>query len=296
MPGLITESFELPNNISQGIFKKAQTGSALARLSGSKPQKFGTHQAWVLTGEPRAEFVGEAAAASPTPTTYAPKPINPLKAQVTVRYSEEVRMADEDVQIGVLQDMGDNCGIALGRALDLAAIHKINPLTGVTSSLIDKGMIDCDHSVVLANGKYDELVEAGASAIIASGYANTGIAMDPALSFGIATQRDGDSKHLYPGIGFGQGLTSFQGINTAVSDTVSGSKELAVKGNLIGVIGQFDAFRWGVQRAINVELVEYGDPDGLGDLKRMGQIALKATIIYGIGIMADDAFCKLMKA
>ncbi len=76
MAGLLTSSFELPNDISHETFSKAQTNSALARLSGAKPQKFGKQQAWVLTGAPKAELVGEGAAKSPTPATYAPSVID----------------------------------------------------------------------------------------------------------------------------------------------------------------------------------------------------------------------------
>ena len=129
MAALITTDFQIPNNIAQGIFKKAQTGSALAQLSGARPQKFGQETNWILTSAPKAEIVGEGSAKSPTPTTYAPKLVKPVKLQVTMRFSQEVQWADEDVQMGVLQDLSENAGIALGRALDLIAIHKINPLT-----------------------------------------------------------------------------------------------------------------------------------------------------------------------
>lgn len=135
MAALISSDFEIPAEISQGIFEKAQKGSTLAQLSGARPQKFGKQQVWVLTSPPKAELVGEAGQKSPTPTAYASKTVNPFKLQVTMRFSQEVQWADEDVQIGVLQDLASNASIALGRALDLVGIHKINPLTGTVSSL-----------------------------------------------------------------------------------------------------------------------------------------------------------------
>ena len=61
-------------------------------------------------------------------------------------------------------------------------------------------------------------------------------------------------------------------------------------------MGQFDAFRWGVQRDIMAEVIEYGDPDGLGDLKRQNQIALRMEIVYGIAILDTDAFAKIVTA
>lgn len=162
---LITTDFEIPAEISAGIFKKAQTGSAIAQLSGATPQKFGKAQAWVLSAAPKAELVGEGVNKNETPAKYEPKVINPFKLQVTMRYSNEVQWADEDTQIGILQDLADNAGIALGRALDLVAIHKINPLTGTVSAQVTSGLIDASQSATLSGTDYETAVEAAASLV-----------------------------------------------------------------------------------------------------------------------------------
>lgn len=296
MAALITSDFQIPNNIAQGIFKKAQMGSTIAQLSGARPQKFGAETNWVLTAAPKAEVVGEGGKKSPTPTTYAPKLVKPVKLQVTMRFSQEVQWADEDVQIGVLQDLSENAGIALGRALDLIGIHKMNPLTGTTSDLITEGIVDTKQSATLSGTKYDTAVEAAAGLVIDAGFAPTGVAMDPTLSFGLATMRDTTGRRLYPELGYGTAVTNFEGMNAAVSDTVSAKNEAAAATNVLGIVGQFDAFRWGVQRDVAAHLIEYGDPDGLGDLQRANQIALRAEVVYGVGIMDLNAFAKIVKA
>ena len=294
MAALITSDFEIPAEISAGIFEKAQKGSTLAQLSGARPQKFGKQQVFVLTAPPKAELVGEAAQKSPTPASYSSKTVNPFKLQVTIRFSQEVQWADEDTQIGVLQDLASNAGIALGRALDLVGIHKINPLTGTVSELVKEGLIDTKQLITLVGTKYDEAVEAAAGTVISAGYTPTGIAMDPALSFGLSTMRDTTGRKIYPELGFGQNITNFAGMNAAVSDTVSAKNEISVASKLLGITGQFDAFRWGVQRSIGAHLIEYGDPDGLGDLQRSNQVAIRAEIVYGIGIMDSNAFAKIV--
>ena len=296
MAALITSDFQIPNNIAQGIFKKAQTGSAIAQLSGARPQKFGTETNWVLTAAPKAEIVGEGGQKSPTPTTYAPKTIKPVKLQVTMRFSQEVQWADEDVQIGVLQDLSENAGIALGRALDIIGIHKLNPLTGTASDLITEGIKDTTLSSTVADGKYDIAVEAAAGLVINAGYAPTGVAMDPTLSFGLATMRDTTGRRIYPELGYGTAVTNFEGMSAAVSDTVSAKNEASAATNILGIVGQFDAFRWGVQRNVIAHLIEHGDPDGLGDLQRNNQIALRAEVVYGVGIMDMNAFALIKKA
>lgn len=132
--------------------------------------------------------------------------------------------------------------------------------------------------------------------VISAGYTPSGIAMDPTLSFGLSTMRDTTGRKIYPEIGFGQNVTNFLGMNAAISDTVSAKNEISKATNLLGIVGQFDAFRWGVQRSIGAHLIEYGDPDGLGDLQRNNQIAIRAEIVYGIGIMDQNAFVKIDKA
>ena len=295
MAALITNDFNLPEEYVTGVFKKAQTTSALARLSGAQPQKFGKSNVMTLTSAPKAELVAEGATKSPTPTAYATKTVTPFKLQVTVRVSDEVKWADEDYQLGVLADIQENCGIALGRALDIVGIHKANPLTGTVAASVTEGLVDATAKATLSGTKYDEAIEAGAALVIANGYTPTGIALDPTLSFGLATMRDTTGRRIYPELGYGTGLASFEGMAAAVSDTVSG-KELAEASNVIGLVGQFDAFRWGVQRDIAAHLIEFGDPDGLGDLQRQNQVAIRAEVVYGIGIMDLDAFAQVVKA
>lgn len=296
MAAITTADFKLPEEYVDGIFKKAQTTSVLARLSGERPQKFGTSNVMVLTGAPKAELVAEGGSKSPTPATYANKTVTPQKLQVTIRLSDETRWADEDYQIGVLDDIVESAGVALGRALDIVGIHKVNPLTGTVAASVTEGLVDAKASATLADGKYDEAIEAAAGLVIANGFTPAGIALDPTLSFGLATMRDTTGRRIYPEVGYGQALTNFEGMAAAVGDTVSGKNELTTASNLLGIVGQFDAFRWGVQREVSAHVIEFGDPDGLGDLQRQNQIAVRAEVVYGIGIMDENAFAKVVSA
>lgn len=295
MAALITSNFVLPTEVADGIFKKAQAESTIAKLSGDEPQKFGNVNVMTLTSAPKAELVGEGAQKSPTPTTYSSKVVVPRKLQVTMRTSDEVKWADEDYQLGIFNDLMENAGLALARGLDLVGYHKLNPLAGTVVANIE-GVADTTNSATLAAGQYDQAVEAAAGLVIADGYTPTGIAMDPTFSYGLGTQRDGELCRLYPEIGFGTNVESFLGLNAAVSDTVSAKQEAQTDTNILAFIGQFDAFRWGVQRQINAKLIEFGDPDGLGDLQRKNEVAIRAEIVYGMGIMDLNAFAKVVSA
>lgn len=296
MAALITSNFTLPEEHAKGVFKKAQTTSVLARLAGMEPQKFGKSHVMVLTGTPKAEVVGEGAEKSPTPATFGSKTVVPIKVQTTVRCSNEVQWADEDYQLEVLDAVMEACGVSLGRALDLIGLHKMNPLTGEAAGSVTSGIIDTANSVTADGTKHTANVEAAAGLVIAKGYSPTAFACDTALAFSLATEKDADGKTLHPGLGFGQGMTNFLGMTAAVGDTVSAKQEASTPTKLLGVVGQFDAFRWGVQRDINAHLIEFGDPDGLGDLQRLNQVAIRAEVVYGVGILDTEAFAKIVTA
>lgn len=308
MVALATGSFSLPNHMVPGVWQKAQGQSVLARLSAAEPQEFGAQQYMTLTAPPRGEVVGEGAQKSESTATFAPVTAIPRKVQVTQRFSQEVMWADESRQLGVLQTMRDLSGVALGRALDLIGIHGINPLTGALLSGSPAKILDSTNVVELTTGTLatpDLAIEAAIGLVLDDSLSPDGIALDNSYAFSLATQRDSQGRKLYPELGFGNTATAFSGLNAAVSDTVRGGPEAVTAStgayrstnpNVKAIAGDFSAFRWGVQVNIPLELIEFGDPDGLGDLKRQNQIAIRAEVVYGIGIMSTDAFAVVKDA
>lgn len=293
---LTTGGIVFPDQVANEIWKKTQDRSVLARLSRRRAQKFGNEKVMTLTGTPRAELVGEGADKSPSGITFGDKLVVPRKLQVTVRVTNEVQWADADYQLGVWDEIEDANATALSRALDLIGFHKINPLTGKPASSISEGIVDTDNVAYLSGEKYDEAVIAAAALVFAAGYTPDGVALDNMYAFQISQMRDALNHEMYPDMGFGQKLTNFKGLNAAVGTTVSGKPEIETASDVLGVVGLYDAFRWGVQREIRAELIEYGDPDGLGDLKRKNQVAVRSEIVYGIGIMDPSAFALVKSA
>jgi len=295
MAVLGTSNITLPKNIASGLFKKATTGSAVAALSGAEPQQFGEVTHMTLTGRPRAEYVGEGADKSHTTPTFGTKVVTPHKVQVTMRFNEEVQWADEDYQLGVLSELGEEGGVALARALDLGVFHGINPLTGTAISSIVAGdrIATTTNAVELTTATLttpDLVLEQAAGLIIADGYQPNGVAFDPSYAWTIATARYSDGRKKFPEVGFGANISSFEGLNAYSSTTVSGLPEASANTNVKAILGQWDLLRWGVQRRIPVELIKFGDPDGQGDLKRKNQIALRLEVVYGWGVMDLDGF------
>lgn len=304
MATLATSGLSLPNHLATGLWSKVQTGSTVAKLSNQEPMMFGTTTLMTFTGKPKGEVVAEGAAKSQSQPTFSTKTVTPRKVQVTMRFNEEVQWADEDYQTGVLAALRDAGAEALARALDLIAYHGINPLTGAALSGSPAKVLDTANTVEVSTATADADIDSAVGLVIADGfYQPNGIAFDPSFSYKLATTRDSQGRKLYPELGTGQQLTNYDGLNAAVSTTVSapeatisGGAYASVNPNVKAIVGDFTAIRWGVQRQVPVELIRYGDPDGSGDLKRDNQIALRLEVVYGIAIMDTNAFAVIEDA
>lgn len=269
-------------------------GGVLSRLAPQDPQiKVGATDHFTFTGTPKAELVGESANKSSQDGTPDKVTVKTYKVQVTYRFSNEVQWEDEDYQTGLIDALVGNIATALSRALDLIAIHGINPATGdVAGSVTDyftKAGNGVDRVVATSDAEAD--LESAAEALQGAGYVATGIAFDPLYAGQLARSKDADGRKLYPELGLGFGFENFQGLQAAASDTVSGRQELDPGDvEVKALVGDFNAFQWGVAREVPLELIEYGDPDGNGDLKRTNEVAIRAESVLGYGIFDPTAF------
>lgn len=269
-------------------------GGVLSRLAPQAPEiKVGSTDHFTFTGTPKAELVGESAPKSSQDGTPGKVTSKTYKVQVTYRYSNEVQWEDEDYQTQLVDGLVGNIATALNRALDLIAIHGVNPLTGVVSAQVSEYFDRTGNGVhrVTAGATADGDLEAMAALLQGSGYVATGIGFDPTYAGQLARSRDADGRKLYPELGLGFGFDNFQGLSAASSDTVSGRQELAAgSATTKAIMGDFNAFKWGVAREVPLELIEYGDPDGNGDLKRTNEVAIRAEAVLGFAIFDPKAF------
>lgn len=283
----------LPRNIADGLVKKAQTGSVLAQLSGAEAQRFGNHDIITLNGSPRAEFVTEGAEKGSSGISYGVVTAEPRKAQVTLRFNQEVLWADQDYQLGVLSEVADEGAVALSRALDLGAIHSINPLTGSVIAAWTNRVSATSKSVT--EGADPELdLEAAIGLLMSTSDVPNAIAFDPTYAWKLATSRYSDGRKKFPDMPLTSVPGNALGLRAATGNTVSGAPEAAAATGIKAIVGDFErGFRWGVQRQLPIELIQYGDPDGDGDLKRKNQIALRLEVVYGWYVFTDK-FVKIV--
>lgn len=284
----------MPRNIADGMITASRSTSVVGRLSGREPMRFGEVDYITFNDFPKAEFVEEGANKASTTGAFGSVTAKPHKAQVTMRFNEEVQWLDEDYQLGVLRELGDAGGVALSRALDLGLLHRINPLTGAVISGWDNYVTATTKRVEInaADADADFKTAVGLLLTAAPSWPVNGAAFDPKFSWALANlmERDGSgetSRQRYPSLGFGTNVTDFMGVPIAQGDTVSGMPE-AADTKVRAIVGDWqNGIRWGVQRQLPVEIIRYGDPDGQGDLKRKNQIALRMEIVYGWYVFAS---------
>lgn len=289
---LRTSVLDLANHQGK-TWRKNIKGGVLAKLTPGEPElKVGSTDHFTFTGTPKAELVGESGNKGSADGTPGKKTVTTYKVQITYRFSNEVQWEDEDYQTQLIENLVANAATAISRALDLLAIHGVNPATGDTGAVIDyfnKEDNDVHRVTRTANAQTD--METAAAALQGSGYVATGIGFDPVFAGQLARTKDGEDRPLYPEMGLGFNFDVFQGLNAASSDTVSGRQELDEEdATLDAIMGDFEAFKWGVARNMPLELIEFGDPDGNGDLKRTNEVAIRAESVIGFGIMDDTAF------
>jgi hypothetical protein len=282
---LTTGSLTIPTQLLDPWVNNIHKGSTISQLSGATPMKFGKGEAFVFdSGE--AEYVGEGANKSSNDVTKTTQTVENFKFQKTIRFTEEVKWADEDHQLGVIQQILDQIQPALSRALDYGVIHGINPKTGAVVAGMTQKLTAATTSVELAAADAPYVsVDAAVAALLAADGVPNGIAIDPKFAAKISGQRISTTgQKLYPDFTFANETSVFESLRAATSKTVGATGVLAVDTKLRAIVGDFTAVRWGVQKAIGLELIEFGDPDGNGDLKRNNQIAFRAEVVYGWGI------------
>lgn len=281
----------MPREIADGMVKKTLSTSTIAKLSAQEPMRFGKTDIITFNDLPRAQFVEENGDKESTAGSFGSVTAAPHKAQVTMRFSQEVQWADNEHQLGVLRTLASAGADALSRALDLGVFHRINPLNGQAITTWTNYINATTKRVELGKGGSDPDADfrAAAGLIINdldTGVQVTGAALDPKFTWALANLmvKDGagvTSTPRYPQLGLGADVSSFMGVPVAVGSTVSGLPE-AADTKVRAIVGDFTGgIRWGIQKELPVELITYGDPDGQGDLKRKNQIALRLEIVYG---------------
>lgn len=303
MAVLNSSQLSLPNEIIDPWLGKVRFGSSIATLSASEPMKFGTGQYMTFDiGE--AEYVGEGANKGASTIVPTVKTTKPFKFHKTVRWTEEVKWADEDHQLDAIEQILGLIQPALSRALDFGVFHGINPTGGAAVTAMTEYLSQTTSAVEIASGDAPQKnLDAADLLVLGNRFNPRDFALDPSLAAkfgGVRTPlADGSplGPKMYPDLSYATAPAGrLENHNTSVSDTVGAVGVAASATNVKGFVGDFSAIRWGIQREIGLEMIEHGDPDGQGDLKRNNQVAFRSEVVYGWGIADKAAFAKIIDA
>lgn len=290
---LQSEDLRFPTDVADGIVEKAKTQSTVAALSGQEPMRFGNVDIITFDDDLTAEFVEESAPKGADEAKPAVVTAVPHKAVVQMRTSDEFLWADQDYRLGILDRFSDKYARALSRALDLGLYYRLNPRTGTAITSWTNYLNTTTKRVeITASSEADMDFEAAAGLVIGAGYGVNGVAFDPKYAWTLSTARYADGRKKFPELGLGAGISTFEGVNAAVSTTVSGKPTDGdtADNKVRAILGNFQSgIRWGVQKSFPFRVLEYGDPDNTGrDLAGHNEVLLRGEVVYGWYVFADQ--------
>lgn len=289
-----TAGTNFPTELVNQMFNAVGGHSALAKLSAQKPIPFAGESVFVFSAAGEASIVGEGANKPAGDATVAPVVIRPIKFVYQHRVSDEfVYNAESKMQY--LSVFADGFAKKIARGLDIAAMHGINPADLSDASFKATNSFDglVSNTVTYAAANIDANIDSAIQMVIADGGEVNGIAMSPTAGSAMAALK-ANGVPQYPEFRFGQNPEAFYGMASDVNGTVSTTGTATGSNTDHVIVGDFaNAFRWGFAKDIPMEVIQYGDPDGLGDLKRTNEVVLRAEAYIGWGILNADAFARV---
>lgn len=273
------------------LFNKVAGKSSLAKLAGTMPIPFNGSEIFTFSMDDEVNIVAENGVKPAGSIALAPIKVVPIKVEYGARVTDEFMYATEEKQLDILKAFNEGYAKKVARAIDIMAMHGLNPRTKEKSALIGTNSFDTDESITKIT--YDEaLIEDNIETAIAAvneAYDVTGMAMSKTFSSSLAKLKVNGVKQ-YPELAWGANPGSVNGLSVDVNSTVSfnNSKDKAIVGDFA------NAFKWGYAKEIPLEIIPYGDPDQSGkDLKANGQIYLRCETYIGWGILDPTAFSRI---
>lgn len=276
------------------LINKVEGKSSLAVLSASKPVPFNGSKEFIFTMDNEVDIVAENGKYSHGGINLEPVIIIPIKVEYGARVSEEFMNADEEEQLETLKNFNEGFAKKLASGLDIAAMHGVNPRSGLPSNIIGDNHFDAkaEQTVTYDSTKPDANIEAAIALVEGADGEVTGIAIAPTVRSALAGMTKSTGEKLYPEFAFGGQPKNLGSNKLDINKTVAkGDVDKAIVGDFANM------FKWGYSKEIKTEIIPYGDPDNTGvDLKGSGQIYIRATAHIGWGILSGASFARVTTA
>lgn len=292
MASVLSKGTNFPPEVSRDIFNAARGKSSLAKMSAQEPIAFTGTDIWTFNFDSEVSVVGENEAKVNGGLTAAPVTVKPVKVEYGARLSREFLYASEEKQLDMMQAFIDGFGRKLARGLDIMAMHGYNPKSNSASTIIGTNHLDSKSiEVVNVAGNLDVAIPA---ALVQLGDVDAnGVIMSREAANVLAALTNGtNGPDKYPELRWGAIPEAINGLRVDINSTV------AKNTNAVGYIGDWEAFRWGYARDIEMTVIEYGNPDNdaqAGDLAGHNQVYLRGEAFIGWGILDSNAFVRIVK-
>lgn len=285
-----TTKIKLPAEVTQAIINKVGNTSTIAALSPSTPQLFLNEDYMVFNGAAEAEVVAEGQKKSSYEQTASYITGKKFKVQCTTRVTEELKWADEDNRLEIINSIQEDQTKAIARALDYVIYHAINPKSGETLSGYDA----LTAKAVTVTDSEDDIANVDALADAVNEYEINGVALSRTWASRLRKLRvPATGMRFYPEIPINLAAGTLDGIPAATSTTVNGAKATE-ETKVLGIMGDYSLIKWGMIRDIWAEVIQYGDPDQTGvDLKAHNQIAYRTEAMFSYAVLDPKAFAVL---
>lgn len=270
------------------VFSKVKGHSSLVKLSKSIPVAFSGNDIFTFSLDGECAIVGEGEQKPAGGATIEPVKVVPIKVVYQHRVSDEFMRASEEKALKMLEAFTEGYAKKIARALDIMAMHGVNPATLTASDKISTNHLDTVTSVTYTDGQPTDALE-DAIALIGDNDV-TGYALSKTFGSAMGKYKENGISQ-YPEFKLGANPGKLGGTACDVNSTVSKGNDKAM-----AYVGDFEnAFKWGYADEIPMEIIEYGDPDGQGDLKRTNEVLLRAEAYIGWGILDKGAFARVVE-
>lgn len=289
-----TSKVVLPKSVVTTLLNKARDTSTIAALSPNVPQKFNDQNYLIFNTTAEAEVVAEGSKKGSYDISTTPIVGKRAKVVTTTRVSDELKWADEDNQLEIIENIIADQTAAIGRALDYIVYHAINPKSG--TALSGYTALTAGAQVVTATDSPVDDIDSLTDKLIECDDIN-GFALSRGFASDLRKLRvPSTGMRLYPEIPLNLKVGNIDGIPAAVSGTVNG-KLATTATKVLAIMGDFSAIKWGMVRDMYSEIIEYGDPDNTGvDLKGSNQVAYRTEAVLAYAVLDPTMFAVLKSA
>lgn len=268
------------------MFSKVKDHSSLVRLSKQTPLPFSGTDIFTFSLDGEVSIVGEGEQKPAGSATIAPVQMRPLKVLYQHRVSDEFMRCSEEKALNILDAFNDGFAKKIAAGLDIMAFHGVNPATLTASDKIGQNHLDTVKAITYADNPENALNDAVAAM---GDYQPTGYALSKTFGAYLGNYKENDVSQ-YPEFKLGANPGNLGGTVCDVNTTVSKGNDKA-----LAYVGDFaTAFKWGYADDVKMEVIQYGDPDGQGDLKRTNEVVIRAEAYIGWAILDPKAFARVV--